>query len=179
MRLVRSEDRADQDALVEQIRTIFAEEARPPKVIDRRLKPVQGYRAVHIVAFPDGFPIEVQVRTRLQHDWAELFEKLADVLGRGIRYGEAAQHWLLHDPPGALDQQTQDLWRTASRGLSDLVSRMIAISDLIDVVERREQDSDGGISGARANIHVVLTEIRSTLDIYSQLPIELPSHDVT
>jgi ppGpp synthetase/RelA/SpoT-type nucleotidyltranferase len=59
-------------------------------VIDRRLKPVQGYRAVHIVAFPDGFPIEVQVRTRLQHDWAELFEKLADVLGRGIRYGEAA-----------------------------------------------------------------------------------------
>jgi hypothetical protein len=38
--------------------------------------------------FPDGFPVEIQVRTRLQHEWAELFEKLADQLGRGIRYGE-------------------------------------------------------------------------------------------
>jgi ppGpp synthetase/RelA/SpoT-type nucleotidyltranferase len=47
-----------------------------------------GYAAVHVIVFPEGTPIEIQIRTAWQHEWAELFEKLADLVGRGIRYGE-------------------------------------------------------------------------------------------
>lgn len=32
-------------------------------------------------------PVEIQLRTARQHQWAELFEKLADKWGRAIRYG--------------------------------------------------------------------------------------------
>ncbi len=84
MRIVARTDRRDQDAIVEQLIDVFGEDPRPPKVVDRRAVPVNGYRAVHVI----GIPVEVQVRTRLQHEWAELFEKLADRVGRGIAYGD-------------------------------------------------------------------------------------------
>lgn len=37
--------------------------------------------------------MEIQLRTKLQHEWANLFEKLADRVGRGIRYGEPPERW--------------------------------------------------------------------------------------
>ena len=58
------------------------------RIIDRRSNPSHGYRAVHVVVRYEGVPVEVQVRTQEQHQWAEIFERLADQLGRGIRYGE-------------------------------------------------------------------------------------------
>ncbi|MDO9355770.1 MAG: RelA/SpoT domain-containing protein [Solirubrobacteraceae bacterium] len=88
MRLVGSFDRNGQDAVVGAIVDVFADADRAPKVVDRRERPSSGYRAVHVVVFPERVPIEVQVRTALQHEWADLFEKLADFVGRGIRYGE-------------------------------------------------------------------------------------------
>lgn len=88
MRLVVTGGRAEQDRVGEQIRQLFANEARTPRLIDRRLEPVQGYRALHVIVYPDGYPIEIQVRTEWQHLWAEWFERLADQYGRGIRYGE-------------------------------------------------------------------------------------------
>src|SRR5260221_7570211 len=53
-----------------------------------RHNPHSGYRAVHVIVESDGFPVEVQIRTQLQHMWAEAFEKLAGVTGRGIQYGD-------------------------------------------------------------------------------------------
>jgi ppGpp synthetase/RelA/SpoT-type nucleotidyltranferase len=97
MRVVRSQSRAEQDALTDEIAAIFAGELKEPKIIDRRVHPVQGYRAVHVVVYPDAFPIEIQIRTQMQHVWAEVFEKLADALGRGIRYGEPAEHWVIEE----------------------------------------------------------------------------------
>lgn len=55
--------------------------------IDRRLKPTNGYRAVHLVARHEGWPVEIQVRTQIQHAWAEISEKIADRYGQGIKYG--------------------------------------------------------------------------------------------
>lgn len=57
-------------------------------VVDRRKQPSHGYRAVHIIAFVDAKPIEIQLRTRLQHLWAELSEKLSDLIHPDIKYGK-------------------------------------------------------------------------------------------
>ena len=56
-------------------------------IIDRRSMPSHGYRAVHVVSTLEGRAVEVQVRTKWQHFWAEGSEKLADTLGSGIKYG--------------------------------------------------------------------------------------------
>jgi ppGpp synthetase/RelA/SpoT-type nucleotidyltranferase len=55
---------------------------------DRRERPSHGYRAMHVIVEHDGCTIEIQVRTRLQHDWAELCERLADTYGLELKYGD-------------------------------------------------------------------------------------------
>ena len=75
-------DLAEQDRLV----SVIAEKVAC-LVSDRRLQPSHGYRAVHIVVRPGKFPIEIQVRTRLQHLWAEISEKFADEFGIAVKYG--------------------------------------------------------------------------------------------
>src|SRR5712692_9888728 len=62
-------------------------------VIDRRDNPSYGYRAVHIIAEISGKPIEIQVRTSLQHLWAEVSEKSSDVLDPTIKYGGGPDSW--------------------------------------------------------------------------------------
>lgn len=56
-------------------------------VLDRRERPSNGYRAVHVVVFLDQHPVEIQVRTIFQHQWAEVSEKLADILDPSLKYG--------------------------------------------------------------------------------------------
>lgn len=55
--------------------------------IDRRAVPSHGYRAVHLVVSDDGRSVEIQIRSRLQHLWAELSEKATDALGEALKYG--------------------------------------------------------------------------------------------
>jgi putative GTP pyrophosphokinase len=62
-------------------------------VIDRRDNPSYGYRAVHIIAEISGKPIEIQVRSSLQHLWAEVSEKSSDVLDPTIKYGGGSESW--------------------------------------------------------------------------------------
>jgi hypothetical protein len=56
------------------------------RVYDRRPEPSHGYRAVHVVAMVGNLPVEVQIRTELQHIWAELSEAW-DRLYEGVKYG--------------------------------------------------------------------------------------------
>jgi GTP pyrophosphokinase len=62
-------------------------------VMDRRENPSHGYRAIHVIAQIDGKPIEIQVRTYLQHLWAEVSEKSSDVLDPTIKYGGGSDSW--------------------------------------------------------------------------------------
>lgn len=62
-------------------------------VIDRRNNPSYGYRAVHVITEISGKPIEIQVRTSLQHLWAEVSEKSSDVLDPTIKYGGGSESW--------------------------------------------------------------------------------------
>jgi putative GTP pyrophosphokinase len=72
----------EQDKVVGVIKGLFV-----CQVSDRRVRPSHGYRAVHVIARPNQVPIEIQVRTRLQHRWAELSEKFADRFGIEVKYG--------------------------------------------------------------------------------------------
>ncbi len=72
-----------QDELVGRLVLRFPE----ARVDDRRAQPSHGYRAMHVVPKIDGFSVETQVRTSLQHAWANATEQLADQWGRAIRYG--------------------------------------------------------------------------------------------
>lgn len=56
-------------------------------VHDRRETPNNGYRAVHVIVVINGRAVEIQVRTALQHLWAELSEKISDVSAPEIKYG--------------------------------------------------------------------------------------------
>ena len=61
------------------------------RVIDRRVLPNHGYRAVHIELRRDGLISEVQVRTQLQDLWATTSEAFGELVGRGLRYGQGLQ----------------------------------------------------------------------------------------
>jgi putative GTP pyrophosphokinase len=79
-------------------------------VIDRRLKPSHGYRAVHLILREQDKAIEVQIRTALQHAWAEMCEKCADIFDPSVKYGGGPQ--LLRntlDTAAALIHQIEDL----------------------------------------------------------------------
>jgi len=71
-----------QDESVGAIQRLFA----TTTIVDRRRMPGNGYRAVHIIVFEAGVPVEVQVRTTLQHLWAELSEKYADPEDPAVKY---------------------------------------------------------------------------------------------
>ncbi len=76
-------DLVKQEEVVASLSTVFP----GASVIDRRANPSYGYRAVHIIPRIFEKLIEVQVRTSLQHIWAEYSEKLSDVFDPSIKYG--------------------------------------------------------------------------------------------
>ncbi|MGO9271683.1 MAG: hypothetical protein ACLQOO_15710 [Terriglobia bacterium] len=76
-------DSVEQNQIVERLKTSLAKAV----VVDRRKKPSHGYRAVHIIATVRNQPIEIQVRTEVQHLWAQLSEKLSDSIDPAIKYG--------------------------------------------------------------------------------------------
>jgi ppGpp synthetase/RelA/SpoT-type nucleotidyltranferase len=93
---------------VERIRGLFPD----TRTIDRRAVPSHGYRAVHVIVRTQGCLVEVQVRTHMQDMWTQTVERLADTIGRQIRYGEQPT-----DPDKLVARGLQG--RTFSAGLGD------------------------------------------------------------
>ena len=58
------------------------------KVVDRREDPSYGYRAVHIIVNVDNKLVEIQIRTKLQHLWAQLSEASSEVTESNLKYGQ-------------------------------------------------------------------------------------------
>ena len=76
-------DILEQDNIVASLKNIFPRAS----VVDRRINPSYGYRAVHIIIKIFDKLIEVQIRTELQHSWAETSEKFSDKIDPAIKYG--------------------------------------------------------------------------------------------
>lgn len=126
-RMVYDWSLSEQNHHVERIRRLFDE---PCEVIDRREQPTHGYRAVHLIPRVDGLRVEIQVRTSLQHHWAEVTEKLGDVWGRAIRYGGEPDQPDLEVADGRTRSDTVRLMRRLSESLA-------GIEDIVDLVDRR------------------------------------------
>jgi len=71
----------DQENVVDSLIRIFESTI----FVDRRSQPSHGYRAVHVITSQGNKLVEIQVRTSLQHAWAELSEKLSDIADPAIK----------------------------------------------------------------------------------------------
>jgi ppGpp synthetase/RelA/SpoT-type nucleotidyltranferase len=83
VRVVRKLTLSEQTRLAERVASAFP----GARVKDRRTAPSSGYRAIHVIAVLEGYHVEIQIRTRWQNFWAQLFEAYGDRWGRQIRYG--------------------------------------------------------------------------------------------
>ena len=166
MRLVGTFDREGQDEITRQVSDLFGGEARAPKVIDRRVAPMHGYAAVHVVVFPGDAPIEIQIRTAWQHEWAELFEKLADLVGRGIRYGEAPRRWWSAEEYEAMDPVDQGLARATYDLYKPAVTIALEIAQRIDAAEAKEVAVAGNPrqDPVRQSVDLLLAEFREVIE---------------
>lgn len=177
LRIVGDWKRSEQDVRVAQIVQLFStRNARLPRVHDRRLSPVNGYRAVHVVAYIDNTPVEIQVRTTWQHEWADLYEKLADILGRGIRYGEdpyglteeaevvrrqVAGHPREKELRATIDQIVE-LIIGARKGI---VRKAILVADLLDLLEQAVEQgvSETIMQDQWRDVEKFMAELRETI----------------
>lgn len=76
-------DMAEQERVVQSLGKLFDDVT----IVDRREQPSHGYRAVHLIVKIANKLVEIQVRTKLQHLWAEQSEKLSDIIDPTIKYG--------------------------------------------------------------------------------------------
>jgi len=166
MRIVGEFDRAGQDALVDQLVELFADEVRKPKVVDRRAEPTHGYSAVHVIVFPQGRPIEIQVRTPWQHEWAEMFEKLADRVGRNIRYGEPPSVWWSNAELEEMSDPSRDVVLSSYELRRVMVDLAQSVAGMIDALEIAEvlAPSDPAIAGYRADVQAALVSFRERVE---------------
>jgi putative GTP pyrophosphokinase len=96
-------------------------------LVDRRVFPSYGYRAVHLIVSVEEKLIEIQVRTVLQNAWAELSEKFSDVVEASIKYGGG-------------DGETRELLDSVSKGIAlreDAENRMSALPSRPETDEKR------------------------------------------
>jgi ppGpp synthetase/RelA/SpoT-type nucleotidyltranferase len=141
---------AAQDDAKDRIGAFYTAQASRLREIDRRVDPRFGYRAVHLVVYVDELPVEIQIRTELQDSWAQIFERLADRWGRGIRYGQAPEN------PEAIVRSDQIVF---TRG--EIVERLMRLSDYIWSFERNRRGMDA-TEQTQATLDALWAKVRSS-----------------
>jgi len=82
-------DQQTADATLDALRA-HEEWVLQPKIWDYVTEPKpDGYRAKHVVVVVDDLQVEIQLRTTLQHMWAELVESIDRNLGLRTKFGES------------------------------------------------------------------------------------------
>ena len=132
---------------------------------DRRKDPRYGYRALHLVVWVDGLPVEIQIRTELQDTWAQIVERLGDRWGRGIRYGQ---------DPESPDAVVRMGAVTASR--RGTIELLMTLSDAIAAVEQARRSMDRNQSVLEQVAKTIVAVKQAKLDpqrLASKIPAEV------
>jgi len=112
---------------------------RPPiRVSDYVSEPrSSGYRGVHLIVMYDQCSIEVQLRTKVMHEWAITVERLSERLGSDLKSGSG--------PGPALD-----LLETISRAMALEEQGAVVGADIVETIGRLRRAAlpfvDGGPS---------------------------------
>ncbi len=147
-RVVLDADPVEQDQVVREFCAALGQRGFSSVVIDRRMDPRSGYRAVHVVAKVDGIPVEVQFRTELQHLWAQIFERLADLWGRQIRYGGEPNR----------DGRPENAWELRKQMVADF----LAFSQDIAITEAQFVENRIGVRAANDEVAAGEREVGSS-----------------
>src|SRR5262249_40079102 len=107
-------DITEQERVTTQLRTTFP----GAPIIDRRANPSFGCRALHVIAQSSGKLVEIQIRSSLQHLWAEYSEKLSDVHDSRIKYGGGPE-------------VVRTTLRTLSRSIAQIEAQEMTLADLV------------------------------------------------
>jgi hypothetical protein len=111
------------------------------EVIDRRLEPMHGYRAVHIVPRIDKCLVEIQLRTIHQDLWAQGMETWGDKWGRDVRYGGPPVE--PDAPVGASGDMTRAQLIEQWKELSDRLYRMARVENMMAQLRAAPLDERG------------------------------------
>jgi ppGpp synthetase/RelA/SpoT-type nucleotidyltranferase len=85
-----------------------------------------GYRAFHMILDVEGFKIELQIRSRIQHYWSESIERTSVIYGFRLKEKEG-------------DQSVIDYFKQFSHALHEIeISRRISSDMEINLQEKRE-----------------------------------------
>jgi hypothetical protein len=149
---------SEQDEVLNSLKRAFAKIA----VVDRRVKPSYGYRAVHVIVEASRKSVEIQVRTSHQHAWAEFSEKLSDTVDFRIKYGGG--------PPKVV--QGLDAFSLGFAKLDSAnVIRLDAPQRLAPVTERAKVDQAGAkaeLDDIARNVHKMETLMSEAKTLMSQ-----------
>ena len=157
-------DIANQNSVVESLTSLFERTT----VSDRRAKPSHGYRAVHVVVNSRDKLIEIQVRTELQHLWAELSEKYSDVIDPAIKYGGG-------------DKNLQEILIASSLTIAQEESLETQIEDILASESSPTVDDKSKLTQAREDLNLLRQKMREDYrDIIQCLEgTEGDSHDIS
>jgi putative GTP pyrophosphokinase len=135
-------------------------------VVDRRENPSHGYRAVHVIAEISGKPIEIQIRSSLQHLWAELSEKASDVLDPMIKYGGGPEIWrlFLTATSNLAARYERMEGRLAELGIEKVWERTAANAAIRPGLERDLDEVTHEMDALRTQLTSLLTGLISNLD---------------
>ncbi len=118
-----------QNSVVKRLLEIFP----TTTMVDRRVNPSHGYRAVHVIIKTLEKVIEVQIRTELQHEWSQLSEKFADRKDPAIKYGAGDKEIqkLLRDISALITNYEKEEISVDKGSRKEMVNIKKAIADLI------------------------------------------------
>ncbi len=119
-------DIAEQESVIKSLTQLFEHVT----ISDRRRQPSHGYRAVHVIASCRSKLIEIQIRTSLQHLWAEMSEKFSDVIDPAIKYGggnESIRHLLTTASSLVAEEELLEAESAGERGLPAVGQELLGL----------------------------------------------------